>query len=68
MVVHMVWSLDYGDRKSPESLVREELPGYDLNVFCGNNEAMISVGQVLKLNLQAVWKCGGETRDCTQIS
>jgi len=64
------WSgpLDYGDRKSPESLDREELSGYDLNVSCGNNEAMISVGQVLKLNLQAVWKCGGETRDCTQIS
>ena len=64
------WSdpLDYGDRKSPVSLDREELSGYDVNVSCGNNEAMIYVGQVLKLNLQAAWKCGGETRDCTQIS
>ena len=66
----LTWSgpLDYGDQKSPESLNRVELSGYDVRVFCGIKTQNISVGQVLKLNLQAVWKCSGETTDCTEIS
>jgi hypothetical protein len=66
----LTWSgpLDYGDKKPAESLDREQLSGYDVNVFCGNNEDVISVGQVLKLNLQGEWKCGSESRNCTQIS
>jgi cysteine-rich repeat protein len=64
------WSdpLDHGDTKPPGSLERAELTAFSVHMFCGDNQAIVKVGKVKTVGLQAVWECGDVSRDCAQVS
>ena len=69
-----VWSLawsdpdDHGDTRPPGSLEQAELTAFSVQMFCGGKQALLKIGNVKTVGLQAVWECGDASRDCAQVS